>query len=107
MPCVLRTGWAGPASWEGPRACRAQAQGWLVSARAGAGAAGGGEGGDDPAALVSVHAAAARDGHVQPKRESPARGPGRLDPQGVGVGQPGLEENHLALGGGGLSSPSE
>lgn len=38
---------------------------------AGAGAAGGGEGGDDPATPVPVHTAAARDRHVQPKCEFP------------------------------------
>lgn len=49
---------------------RAHAQRSLVfSSSAGAGAAGGGEGRDDPATSVSVHTAAARDGHVQPKRE--------------------------------------
>ena len=45
--------------------------------------AGGGEGGDDTAAPLPVHAAAARDGHVQPKREFSALGRGQRGPRGT------------------------
>ncbi|XP_034502805.1 growth arrest-specific protein 7 isoform X4 [Ailuropoda melanoleuca] len=77
----------------------------LVRGHRGAGAAGGGEGGDDPAALVSVHAAAARDGHVQPKY-SRACGPtasksGPSQRQGA-VGQRAQDGQHPSRGHGDL-----
>lgn len=61
-----------------------------VSSSAGAGAAGGREGGDDTAAPLPVHAAAARDGHVQPKREFSALGRGQRYRGTLGRGSHGL-----------------
>lgn len=73
-----------PARQEGPQlgVCTESP---VFSSSAGAGAAGGGAGGDDPATSVAVHTAAARDRHVQPKREFPAFAPrlaGQIAPEG-------------------------
>lgn len=68
--------------WEGPRVEGTCSEVSGLSSCAGAGAARGGEGGDDPTTSVPVHTAAARDRHVQPKCEFPAPGPRPAEPQG-------------------------
>lgn len=81
--CVLPLGWS-------RTHVGGQSPGWRdtpqrslwVSSSAGAGAAGGGEGRDDTAAPLPVHTAAARDGHVQPKREFSTLGRGQRHPGG-------------------------